>query len=508
MLWSGTLSFASAFLGGKRLIAHNHRGAVMVLMRSPREPARSSPPREEEIVVGNALLFFLFLLLLPPPAYSAVYEVGPGKAYANIGDVPWESMGPGDQTLIYWRSEPYREKWVIAVRGTEQQPCVVRGIPNRQGQRPVIDGRDASTRSKLNFWNEERGVIKIGGANKPDVEEPCWIVLKNLDIRSGRPPYEFTGRYGVIAYTQNAASVYVECGRHISIKNCILRDSGNGLFVSQATRDIRIEECRFYDNGIENSIYQHNAYTAALGIIYQFNYFGPLRPNCLGNNLKDRSAGLKVRYNWIESGNRQLDLVDAEDSMDLVEHPSYRRTFVYGNVLLETANSGNSQIVHYGGDSGDESIYRKGTLYFYNNTVVSKRPDNTTLLRLSTNDETCDYRNNIVWTSATGNHLALLNQAGVLHLRNNWLKSGWVASHSGLTGTIHDQGKNIEGEAPRFAAVNKDNLHLVKNSPCVEAGAPLHPDAYPLKYQYVKVGKHEVRPADGTLDLGAFEVLQ
>lgn len=458
--------------------------------------------------MGRDALLFLSLLLLPLPAYAAVYEVGPDKAYTNIGDVPWESMGPGDQVLIYWRPQPYKEKWVIAVRGTEQQPFVVRGISNEKGQRPVIDGRSATTRSKINFWNEERAVIKIGGANKPDVEEPCWIVLNNLDIRSGRPPYEFTGRYGLTAYSQNAASVYVECGRHLTIKNCILRDSGNGLFVSHATRDIRIEGCRIHNNGIENSIYQHNSYTAALGIIYQFNHFGPLRPNCPGNNLKDRSAGLKVRYNWIEGGNRQLDLVDAEDSMDLVSHPSYRKTFVYGNVLVETAGSGNSQVVHYGGDSGDESIYRKGTLHFYNNTVVSRRTDNTTLFRLSTNGETCDSRNNIVWTSATGHHLALLNQAGVLHLGNNWLKSGWVASHSGLTGTIHDEGGNIEGEEPGFKAAGQNDFHPTQQSPCVDAGVGLNPNAYPLNYQYVKVGKHQVRPADGALDLGAFEVPQ
>ena len=238
------------------------------------------------------------------------------------------------------------------------------GIPNGEGRLHVIDGSGATTRSLLDYWNEERGVLKIGGANKPAVEEPCWIVLENLDIRSGRPPYTFTGRYGVAGYLENAASVYVESGRHLTIRNCILRDSGNGLFVSHATRNIRIEGCRIYGNGIENSIYEHNTYTAAIGIVYQFNTFGPMRANCPGNNLKDRSAGLKVRYNWIEGGNRQLDLVDAEDSMDLVEHPSYRKTFVYGNVLVETDGSGNSQIVHYGGDSGNEGFYRKGDPLF------------------------------------------------------------------------------------------------------------------------------------------------
>ena len=136
----------------------------------------------------------------------------------------------------------------------------------------------------------------------------------------------------------------------------MLHDSGNGLFIGAfdgATQDILIEGNHIFDNGIENSYYEHNTYTAAIHITYQFNRLGRLRPAAAGNNLKDRSAGLVVRYNWIEDGNRQLDLVDAEDSAVLVNHPDYRRTFVYGNVLVEADGEGNSQIVHYGGDSGD-----------------------------------------------------------------------------------------------------------------------------------------------------------
>jgi hypothetical protein len=424
----------------------------------------------------KATALWFALLCLSLPAHSATYEVGPGKTYANIGNVPWESMSAGDLVLIFWRQEPYTEKWVIAVQGTQQQPFTVRGVASASGQLPVIDGRNATTRSSINFWNEERAVIKIGGANTPAVQEPSWIVLENLDIRSGRPPYQFTGRNGASSYADNAASVFVETGRNLTIRNCILRDSGNGLFVAHTTRNILIEGCSIYDNGIENSAYQHNTYTAAIGIVYQFNNFGPLRTNCLGNNLKDRSAGLVVRYNWIESGNRQLDLVDAEDSMDLVNDPGYRKTFVYGNMLVEPEGAGNSQIVHYGGDSGSLSFYRKGTLHFYNNTVVSTRTGNTTLLRLSTNDETCDCRNNIVWTTATGSHLALLSEAGVLHLRNNWLKSGWVASHGSLTGTLYDDGANLTGSDPGFIDSVSQDYHLVQQSPCVNAGVTLHPE--------------------------------
>lgn len=298
----------------------------------------------------------------------------------------------------------------------------------------------------------------------------------------------------------------MENGQNVTIRNCIFHDSGNGLFVAAASKNVLIQGCYIYDNGIVNSIYEHNTYTEALGMVYQFNYFGPLRAGCLGNNLKDRSAGLVVRYNWIESGNRQLDLVDAEDSMVLVNDPSYHQTFVYGNILIEPDGAGNSQIAHYGGDSGNPSIYRKGTLYFYSNTIVSTRTDNTTLLHLSTNDETCDCRNNIVWTTASGDHLALVDSAGVLHLKNNWLKSGWVASHSGLTGTISNDGGNLTGDSPGFLDAANQDYHLVRQSACVNAGTALDPAAYAVTYQYVKHRLSELRPSVGKLDLGAFEL--
>jgi len=293
-------------------------------------------------------------------------------------------------------------------------------------------------------------VLKIGGANTPNSDSAGWVVIENLDPRSGRTPFQFAGRSGLMNYSDNTASVYIENGQNVIIRNCILHNSGNGLFVSSASRNITIESYSIYDNGIENSIYHHNTYTEAIGMIYQYNHFGPLRANCLGNNLKDRSAGLAVRYNWIESGNRQLDLVDAEDSMDLVNDPSYRDTYVYGNILIEPEGAGNSQIVHYGGDSGNTAIYRKGKLHFYNNNVVSTRTDNTTLFRLSTNDESCDCRNNIIYVTASGSSLAMLNAEGVLRIRNNWTKPGWVASHSGLTGQIFNVGGMLIGQNPGF----------------------------------------------------------
>jgi hypothetical protein len=178
---------------------------------------------------------------------------------------------------------------------------------------------------------------------------------------------------------------------------------------------------------------------------------------------------------------------------------------VYGNILIEPDGAGNSQIVHYGGDSGDTTIYRKGTLYFYNNTVVSTRTGNTTLLRLSSNEETCDCRNNIIYVTASGSRLALVDSSGILHIKNNWLKTGWQESHSGLTGVIYNDGGVVTGESPGFIDAIAKDYHLHDSSACVNAGTSLHPDGYPLLYQYVKHQASEPRPSSGLLDIGAFE---
>jgi len=384
-------------------------------------------------------------------------------------------------------------------------------VPGPAGQLPVIDGRDAVTRTQLDYWNEARGVLKIGGASIPPDTLPAHIVIENLEIRSGRPTYSFTNASGGNEdYANNAASIYVEKAEHLVIRNCVLHDSGNGLFIGAhdgLTQDILIDGNWIYDNGIEGRFYEHNTYTAAIHITYQFNRFGRLRDGCGGNNLKDRSAGLVVRYNWIEGGNRQLDLVDAEDSVVLVNHPDYPTTFVYGNVLIEPDNEGNSQMVHYGGDSGTTADYRKGTLYFFHNTVISTRSGNTTLIRLSTNDEHADVRDNVIYTTVAGSYLAMLASSGVMDLLDNWLPTGWVTSHDSFGGTLVI-GTNLEGTDPGFTNLATQDFSLGPGSPCEDAGGPLHPNVLPDHqplWQYLRHQAGTLRQTVGARDLGAFE---
>jgi hypothetical protein len=466
------------------------------------------PARLARLALSTGVLLGIVL-----PAAAATYEVGPGFPYATPSAVPWESLQPGDLVRIHWRTTPYKDKWVITRQGTAAAPIVVRGVPSTAGELPIIDGDGATTRLALDYWGETRAVIKIGGASIPADTMPRHIVIENLDVRSARPPNTFTDDSGAQqTYSANAAAIWIEKGENITLRNNRVHDSGNGLFVSSAepyiSRDIVIEGNAIFDNGNVGSLFEHNTYTEAFGITYQFNYFGPTKAGANGNNLKDRSAGLVVRYNWIEGGNRQLDLVET-DSSTIQSSQTYRQTHVYGNVLVETDASGNRQIVHYGGDNGTTSKYRKGTLFFYGNTLVSSRTDRTTLFRLSTNEERADARNNIFYVTAAGSTLSLLDATGILDLTHNWFKPGRVATFGTLSGVINDDGTSIMGSSPGFIDETGQDFRLAVGSSAQNAGTGLASAVLPqhdLLFQYVKHQSSQVRSNDGVFDLGAFEL--
>jgi len=455
----------------------------------------------------------VLLGLLAAVAQGAVYEVGPGRPYASIGAVPWATLQPGDTVRIYYRSTPYREKWVICRQGTAAAPITVSGVPGPAGELPVIEGINATTAPGLNYWSESRGVLKIGGANVPADTMPKYIIIEGLEIRGARASYTFTDDSGAtVAYSGNASTIYLEKCTNCTIRNNVLHDSGNGLFVASAatepSRNIVIQGNYIYDGGNAGSIYEHNVYSAALGITFEANRLGRLIAGAGGNNLKDRSAGTVIRYNWIEGGNRQLDLVDGEDSSVIRNDPSYRAAHVYGNVLVEYAGDGNRQMTHYGGDSGNTASYRKGTLYFYNNTLISSRTDRTTWFRGSTNDETIDARNNVFYSTAAGSTVALADEFGVFNLSYNWIKPGWVNSFGSFTGTVHNDGPMVTGAAPGFVDEAAQDYRLAAGAACINAGGNLNATVLPqhsVALQYVKHRATQARPSDGVLDIGAFE---
>ena len=165
----------------------------------------------------------------------------------------------------------------------------------------------------------------------------------------------------------------------------------------------------------------------------------------------------------------------AEDSSLVRADPRYRATHVYGNVIIEHPNSGNNDICFYGGDGGSAQKFRKGTLYFYNNTVISDRTDNTRLFRMATNDESIDARNNIAYVTAAGANLQVLDNFGRLTLTQNWFKTGWTPFVVNKPkGTITNNG-TVTGTSPGFVNFAGQDFHLAAGSQAIDAGTVVEP---------------------------------
>ena len=389
------------------------------------------------------------------PGSGRDYPVGPGQAYEAIGDVPWADLGAGDTVRIFWRDEPYREKFLVQGQGTEAAPIVVCGVAGPDGQRPVIDGDQATTSADMGYATvagEARAVIHVSlGGDDEWGYKPSYVVIQGLHVRNAHYQHEFTGTDGAtVPYTENAAGIFVERGEHVTVRDVELESNGNGLFVASGdseevrSRDILLERSYVHDNGTPDvgADRRHNIYTEADGMVFQFNEIGPLAPGALGAALKDRSTGTVVRYNRITGGSRSLDLVDAEDSAPLaLADPDYRTTLVYGNVIVNDAAVHGpilSNMIHYGGDSGRTESYRKGTLYFFHNTVVVRADQDeasgagqwaTSLFDLDTADETAVIDDNVffvraVTPGAAPTATAWGREAGTILLGANWASPG------------------------------------------------------------------------------------
>jgi hypothetical protein len=456
----------------------------------------------------------------------STYDVGPGMAYTTLNSVPWANLAPGDTVNVQWQPQGYHEKLLLSASGTAAAPIRIVGIAGPDGQLPVIDGQNATSASPDLFrysGTEARGLIIVSlTSQQPWGYEPSYIQIQGLDLRDASPEYSFTDGTGAAhAFQRNAAGIFVERGEHITITGCTIHNNANGLFVASGgdnattSRDLLVQNNSIYGNGAAGTDQEHNVYTEADGIVFQYNHFGPLRAGAIGNNLKDRSAGTVVRYNWFDGvPGHLLDLVDSQDGAPLIPQDSaYDQTYVYGNTFVNGPD-GSALMIHYGGDDGLYQNYRKGTLYFYNNTLVNESDQSgrwrEIVFELDTNDESLDARNNIFYNApatpwGTPSEFSLLQFAGQGNFGVNWVSPTWLpnSTAAAFTGTVSGTSNFLvdPNNNPGFANLAAADLHLTAGSAAVGQAGPLAAGASPVDQEYVD-------PQSGTAragaDLGAF----
>lgn len=466
-------------------------------------------------------------------ALQTTYKVGPDWRLKELSEVPWLKLDSGDEVQIAWREEPYRAKIGLRCRGTEKNPVRITGIKGPKGQLPIISGKNAVSGKYLkNFfkpkWDEPLGVIVIKrGRGDRWGYKPSHIIIENLKIVGANNSNSYISvNDGEKKYSDGAAAIWAVLVEHLTIRNCEISDNGNGIFVlsknniKDVSRNILIENNYIHGNGTAGSYRQHNVYTQAAGLIFQYNRVGKLRKKAKGSAIKDRSSGTVIRYNLVESGARTLDLVETDDSYDvLTKEPDYHETYVYGNILINNVDLKSGypwagSMIHFGGDTGRSELYKKGPLYFFHNTIIIKSDVadryRISVFDLQTNEQEADIRNNIIYRDGTSK-LLILRHHGVANLTGtNWINPDWKDGRfDTFDGKVKVVGKLITGKNPILADIEKGDYHPGKGSPCLDT-APELPDEIAVEHNVTKMYKTHTLSVDRTVkgekaDLGAFE---
>lgn len=444
----------------------------------------------------------------PPQIVSGtIYDIGPGYSYKEVSEFPWLSLREGDLVRIHYRSEPYRGIIGLGkdVQGTEESPVRIYGVRGSNGELPVLSGKNAVIGSSLESYFDQYkiglGIIVICGTYR---NNPNYIEIANLDIREANPKYSFIDASGNSINWESACGIWLKAG-NTSILGCRITQNGQGIhtqananFLDEISTNTLIEGSAIYYNGVKESDQVHNLYIQGAGMTVQFCYIGLLIPNASGSSLKDRSSGTIIRYNFIESNARTLDLVEPEDTQDiLMPRDDFKETHVYGNIIINddsTPNGAAANIVHYGYDNIPD-YSRNGTLYFYNNTVYmnGKRSDmwRMSIFDVSLVTAKVKMYNNIFYMFGDTYLNIISNNGNIIALGGNWISDEWYIIREADTspygdGILTETVPFIEGSNPGFTDIALQDFTLLPNSPCrnIAETLPSELSEFPVQYQY------------------------
>lgn len=319
------------------------------------------------------------------------FDVGDGKTYATPAAVPWLTLLPCDIVNIHYRATPYNNIIYLASRGRNNKWITIQGVAGPNGELPILDGTNAVMPKNTGGIADldASGMIIVSTPSSSTVNrssnyKPGYLHITGLKIRNARPPQKVTNMAGSTgSWGEFSAGVYIRGAEKVAITKCDIGDNGLGVFANSTggewlqTRNLLIARNHFHGNGNVGSFSEHNSYTEGIGTIYEYNYFAPPVNGSNGDNIKERSAGVIFRYNYIEGG---ADLIAMRDPESNVDHESVQvdthgeklvaNAFVYSNILV-TRQYVQGIIGHGDGGMGTNKQPREGNLFFYNNRVAS-----------------------------------------------------------------------------------------------------------------------------------------
>ncbi|MGI9424908.1 MAG: hypothetical protein ACR2PA_17050 [Hyphomicrobiaceae bacterium] len=512
-----------------------------------------------------------------PTGSGRRFDIGGGKQNGDdLDDVPWQTLKPGDVVNVFHRTEPYRHKILLSEQGTPENPIVVNGVTDAEGNRPTIHAAgavsinphewDIDYASTLLLINKRKSTGRYGH----NAKHYRIMNLRLTGVRS-RNSYSHGGR--TYAYRESSRAIWSAGGQYIVLEGMVIEDNGAGVFV-QANDDPgslskawTIRGSKFENNG--HGARDHQIYLQAVSDPNEFNvvegnYFGPPTPGQSSvAQLKTRSTGVVVRYNWFNSSHRTLDIVEAQDAIPDWMYRNYtpahilsryRSSYVYGNVFVNDFAATGGQVagrpLHFGADSLSEGAtwgnksgkapaidsgmrgFQSPTYFFHNTFYMraSWKPlwrgvlfdaENNNSKRTPTPGRVEAWNNVIEFRGNT--RIGAMNRTGSLHWRGAnllYTKSLTLFAESDayakyeLAGDdpfvnvivdsrmINKPAAFVDAET---SSLNAKDFRLTANSPARGAASPLPPHLGEFPVQLQPDGQNGgAIPRPNLKDLGAF----
>jgi hypothetical protein len=434
------------------------------------------------------LVFLLHVLFLFPAAlWATTYHVGPGRTYTTLQQVV-DLLQPGDLVEVDGNAT-YPGDVAFTQAGTARDPITIRGI-RVQGHRPVISG-GTNTVSFVTPWPYSgpgadhyifEGFEVTGGSFRGIYHQADDLTVRDVAVHD-------CPAHGILGADQGSGSCTLE---YVEVYRC-----GGGT-----------QHHQIY---MASDEVHHPGSTFRMAHCYVHDANG-------GNNVKSRAERNEIYYNWIEGAYyHELELIgpDGGDGGD----SSLKRedSDVVGNVLWKRATAAGNDpsffAVRVGGDGTGET---NGRYRFVNNTFLC---GGSAAFRIFDGIESIEMHNN-VFASASGGVIKIVRTAeavwstGVELIAGsrNWVPSVAIDLPSEWTDTM-------TGADPGFEDAGGADLTPASGSPLIDAGNqspsgppghpfpdPLFPPAMAPPQRAPQLpGTALPRPADGALDIGAYE---
>jgi hypothetical protein len=350
------------------------------------------------------------------------YTVNPGTGWGSIPG----SLQPGDVVNV----NPGTYGPVKFTRaGTAANPIIIQGIPDANGNRPVISGNLPPDDSTVMFASSHH------------------MVFQGFEVTAG-----------------NRRCVYNQAN-NITMRNTVVRncpehgilgaDFGSGTLVLE---QVEVHHCGLGD-------FKHQVYIATdeesfPGSVFRMKYCY-LHDGNGGHGVKSRAERNELYYNWIEgSAIHELELIGSAEA----EEPVAREdSDVVGNVIRKTTTGGH--LIRIGGDGTGQSW---GRYRFVNNTFIqAPSPNSGSVLRLYDGVDSVEAHNNVFYR-AGGGTMELVRTADATGGYTIFGTRNWVPAGS----TIPTGWSNsfVGPGAPGFTNEASFDLRPASGSPLVDNG--------------------------------------